>query len=73
MYAIGKFLIDLIVVLFFVWMAGSAVVIVISFVEDFRELVGSDDAEPEREGPPPTAQLKPASYNYSSKKESFRH
>ena len=47
MYAIGKLLIDVIVVLFFVGMAGSAVVVVISFVEDFRELFGEDDAVPE--------------------------
>lgn len=56
MYAIGKILIDVIVTLFFVGMAGSAVVIFISFIEDFRELFG-DDETPEMEpkhSPPPT-------------------
>ena len=43
MYAIGKALIDVIVTLFFVGMAGSAVVIFISFIEDFRELFGDDE------------------------------
>lgn len=47
MYAIGKLLIDVIVVLFFVGMAGSAIVVVISFFEDFKELFGDDDAMPE--------------------------
>jgi len=47
MYAIGKLFIDVIVVLFFVGMAGSAVVVLISFIEDFRELFGDDDVVPE--------------------------
>lgn len=72
MYAIGKFLIDAIVVLFFVGIAGSAVVIVISFVEDFRELFGPDESSPQHEEPPSTAHMKSAAYSYSSKKESLR-
>lgn len=47
MYAIGKFVIDAIVVMFFVGLAGSAVVVAISFVDDFRELFGPDDPAPE--------------------------
>jgi hypothetical protein len=56
MYAIGKVFIDVIVVLFFVGMAGSAVVVAISFVDDFRELFGPDDADAEerRHAPPET-------------------
>jgi hypothetical protein len=61
MYAIGKLLIDVIVVLFFVGMAGSAVVVVISFVEDFRELFGDDDAVPEPVSPPSTKSAATAS------------
>lgn len=53
MYAIGKLLIDAIVVLFFVGMAGSAVVVLISFIEDFRELFGDDDAVLEPSSHPP--------------------
>jgi len=56
MYAIGKVFIDVIVVLFFVGMAGSTVVVAISFVDDFRELFGPDDADAEegRHAPPET-------------------
>jgi hypothetical protein len=36
------FLIRLLEVLFFVGLAGSAVVILISFVEDFKELFGEE-------------------------------
>lgn len=57
MHAIGKVLIDVIVVLFFVGMAGSAIVVVISFFEDFKELFGDDDAVPE---PTPHAPAKTA-------------
>ena len=54
MYAIGKVLIDVIVVLFFVGMAGSAVVIFISFIEDSKELFGDDETpeiDPKRSDP----------------------
>jgi hypothetical protein len=33
----------IVVPLFFIGMAGSAVVIVVSFVEDLKELVGEED------------------------------
>jgi hypothetical protein len=33
----------IVVPLFFIGMAGSAVVIVVSFVEDLKELVGDED------------------------------
>ena len=73
MYAIGKVLIDMIVVLFFVGMAGSAVVVVISFVDDFRELFGPDEGPPEPEAPPGPVHSKSAAYSYSMKAESPRH
>ena len=46
MHALGVVLIDLIIALFFFWLLGSAVVVLISFVEDFHELFASDDAMP---------------------------
>ena len=73
MYAIGKVLIDVIVVLFFVGMAGSAVVVVFSFVEDFRELFGPDEDLPESEAPPRPVHAKSAAYSYSLETESPRH
>jgi len=51
MHLLGRIFVDLIIATFFVGLAGSAVVILISFVEDFRELVGSD--EPSHEAAPP--------------------
>ena len=73
MYTTGKFLIDAIVLLFFVGMAGSVVVIVISFVEDFRELFGSDEGPVFHDEPTPAPPLKSQAYNYSAKRESLRH
>jgi len=55
MHSVGTVFIDLMVGMFFIGLAGSAVVILISFVEDFRELFGSD--EPGRE---PTVVSQPA-------------
>ncbi|HLY41004.1 MAG TPA: hypothetical protein VKR52_07295 [Terracidiphilus sp.] len=43
MHLLGTFLIRLITVLFLIGLAGSAIVIAISFVEDFHELFGPDD------------------------------
>jgi hypothetical protein len=59
MHFVGKVFVDLMVTLFFIGLAGSAVVILISFVEDFRELFGSDEvpAEPVR---PPQSAVAPA-------------
>jgi hypothetical protein len=55
MHALGTFLMHLLTVLFFVGMAGSAVVIILAFVEDFRELFGPDD-ESSTEAPKTTQQ-----------------
>lgn len=55
MLAFGLFLVRALTVLFFVGLVGSAVVVLISFVEDFQELFSPDEpAEPKR---PPPAQL----------------
>jgi len=42
MLQIGLFAMHVLEVLFFVGMAGSAVVVVISFIEDTQELFGED-------------------------------
>ncbi len=55
MLAFGLFLVRALTVLFFVGLVGSAVVVLISFAEDFQELFSPDEpAEPKR---PPPAQL----------------
>jgi len=68
MHAIGKALIDVIVVLFFVGMAGSAVVILISFVEDFRELFGDDESVPDPAPSPMKTRPNVAEYGYTATK-----
>jgi hypothetical protein len=47
MHALGLFLMNSITTLFFIGLAGSAIVIAISFVEDFRELFGPDEPSSE--------------------------
>lgn len=42
-HVLGALLIRVITALFFIGMAGSTIVIVISFIEDFRELFGPDE------------------------------
>jgi hypothetical protein len=39
---VAVFLMRLLEIMFFVGLAGSAVVVLISFVEDFKELFGED-------------------------------
>jgi hypothetical protein len=68
MYAIGKFLIDAIVVMFFVGLAGSAVVVAIAFVDDFRELFGPDDPTPEPVHPPAKTAPTAAGFSFSDSK-----
>lgn len=50
MHAIGNFFVHLITALFFIGLAGSLIVIVISFVEDFHELFGPDEPNSGPEG-----------------------
>jgi len=52
MHALGVVLVRVIIALFFIGLVGSAVVVLISFVEDFRELFSSDDSVPEHPRPP---------------------
>ncbi|HEY2469909.1 MAG TPA: hypothetical protein VGI45_18980 [Terracidiphilus sp.] len=47
MHSFGTFLIHVLTALFFIGLAGSAIVIAISFVEDFRELFGPDEPSSE--------------------------
>jgi hypothetical protein len=54
MHLLGSLFINVIVTMFFVGLAGSAIVILISFVEDFRELLGSDEPVKEVAAPPST-------------------
>lgn len=68
MHGIGTTFIDVIVVLFFVGMAGSAVVILISFVEDFKELFGDDESIPDIAPPPMKATASASEYSYSASK-----
>ncbi len=71
MHAIGTIFIDVIVTMFFVGMAGSAVVVVISFVEDFKELFGGDEAVPEAPVPSHSEPAKSMAYGYTSTRESL--
>lgn len=47
MHVLGVLLMRVITTLFFIGLAGSAIVIAISFVEDFKELFGSDEPSSE--------------------------
>jgi hypothetical protein len=42
MFQVGLFAMHVLEVMFFVGMAGSAIVVVISFIEDAQELFGED-------------------------------
>jgi len=69
MHLLGRIFVDLIIAMFFIGLAGSAVVILISFVEDFRELVGSDEPSHEPAGPPQAAGLPAGSSRSAAKLE----
>jgi hypothetical protein len=59
MIPLEKIGIDLVVVMFLLGMAGSAIVVLISFVEDFREFFSSEET-------PPMAPTTPAqTYKYN--------
>jgi hypothetical protein len=47
MHSLGTFFVYAICAMFFVGLAGSAVVVLIAFFEDLKELFGSDEADPE--------------------------
>jgi hypothetical protein len=52
MIHIGTFLVHLLTAMFFVGLAGSAIVVIISFVEDFRELFSGNEVAPVAPPPP---------------------
>jgi hypothetical protein len=72
MHSFGVVFVDVIVGLFFVGLAGSSIVILISFVEDFRELFGPDDAEPEPSRAPHSAPTMATSASFAAPKSSGR-
>jgi hypothetical protein len=52
MIRVGTFLLYLVTALFLIGLVGSAVVVIISFVEDFRELFSDDEVAPIPRPPP---------------------
>ncbi|HXS76229.1 MAG TPA: hypothetical protein VN753_08630 [Terracidiphilus sp.] len=72
MQAIGTILIDVIVSLFFVGLAGSTVVILISFVEDFRVLFEDDDVMPEPATIAMATRDSTSEYSYNMSKSATR-
>ena len=65
MHFVGTMFVNLMVSIFFIGMAGSAVVILISFVEDFRELFGSDESAAESHARP-NSEVGPLSHGLHS-------
>lgn len=56
MFAFSLLFLRVITVLFFVGMAGSAIVVLISFFEDFKELIAPDEVVEKNPKPPPRQQ-----------------
>jgi hypothetical protein len=56
MFGFSVLFLRVITVLFFVGLAGSAIVVLISFFEDFRELIAPDESPEPSHGPPPRQQ-----------------
>jgi hypothetical protein len=52
MFRVGMFLVHLLTAMFLIGLVGSAVVVIISFVEDFRELFSDDEDTPTAPHPP---------------------
>ena len=65
MHALAVFLIRAVTILFFVGLAGSAVVILISFVEDWRELFGPDEPATEVKPNRPREETSVAVHSYT--------
>jgi len=55
-------------VAFFVGLAGSAIVITISFIEDFHELFGPDEPSSEPSKPPQSTPAEPAAQSYAQQR-----
>ena len=62
--------VDVVVALFFIGLAGSAVVVLISFVEDFRELFASDESAPEPARPPQSSSTLASSASFTAPRSS---
>jgi hypothetical protein len=52
MIRVGTFLVHLVTAMFLIGLMGSAVVVIISFVEDFRELFSGNEDTPTAPPPP---------------------
>jgi hypothetical protein len=52
MFRVGIFLAHLLTAMFLIGLVGSAVVVIVSFVEDFRELFSDDEVAPIPPPPP---------------------
>jgi hypothetical protein len=70
MHALGVVFVDVIVALFFIGLAGSAVVILISFVEDFHELFDSDESAPEAVRVPQSSSTLSSSASFTAPRSS---
>ncbi len=55
MHALGTVFVDVIVGMFFLGLAGSSVVVLITFFEDFKELFGPDEGPEAPHGAPQTS------------------
>lgn len=64
MFALGLIFIRVITALFFIGIAGSAIVVAIAFVEDFRDLFDSDE---------PVEKVEHAAALSSAPSQSFAH
>jgi hypothetical protein len=69
MFGFGVFMLRVLTVLFFVGLAGSAVVVLISFVEDFKELFAPDDATESSHVHPGTTESGQAKPGYSQARQ----
>jgi len=72
MHALGVVLIDVIIALFLFGLAGSAVVVLISFVEDFHELFAPDDSIPAPARPQQSTPKISASASFTAPKSGSR-
>ena len=52
MHALATLFLDILIAMFLLGIVGSALVVAISFVEDFRELFSSDEGPEEPPRPP---------------------
>ena len=66
MHFVGRMFTDVMVAMFFIGLAGSAIVILISFVEDFRELFGSEESSTEPVGHPQSSAAPTGHVRYSA-------